>query len=62
MEGPQPAAEAAGGGAHTLIRLENGEIWAFGANGVGQLGLPWATLEDQHDWSVPAKVDGPPSG
>ena len=57
-----PAVEVTAGGEHSIVRLQNGELWSFGSNRVGQLGLPWIAIEDQRDWSVPAQVDGPPSG
>jgi len=31
------AADAAAGGAHSLVLLEDGSVWSFGDNGVGQL-------------------------
>ena len=50
--------EIAAGGEHTLVRMSNDELWAFGSNGSGALGLRW--LEpDQGDKSLPARVEAP---
>ena len=52
------AAEIAAGDQHTLVRLSNGELRAFGSNVSGALGLRWIE-PDQGDKSRPARVDVP---
>jgi alpha-tubulin suppressor-like RCC1 family protein len=57
--GDKPAVvEVAAGGGHTIVRLEDGSLWAWGSNESGQLGLPWKEA-DQGNRSLPARVEGP---
>ncbi len=46
---------AAGGGEHSLVLLESGEVYAFGRNHIGQLGL--GDLDDRH---TPTKIEALP--
>ncbi len=46
LEPGSPVLEVAGGSAHVLARLQNGQVYAWGADGAGQLGFaaggePW---------------------
>ena len=53
------ATQVAAGANHTLVLLSNGEVWAFGSNERGQLGINnnFATVN-----SVPVRVHFPVSG
>ena len=39
VKGIPPAAKVACGGGHTAVVTRSGELWVFGANGEGQLGV-----------------------
>lgn len=52
IEGIENAVMVAPGYSHNLVLTEEGTVWAFGANGYGQLGNNTST-----DSSTPVKVD-----
>lgn len=54
---PGPAKAIAAGRAHSLVLLDNGDIYAFGANGRGQLGLG-----DNDNRTHPEKIDALSNG
>lgn len=48
---PGPAVAIAAGGAHALVLLENGDVYSFGRNDAGQLGLG-----DRLDRALPSRI------
>ncbi|MFY9113973.1 MAG: hypothetical protein WAO23_01870, partial [Dethiobacteria bacterium] len=52
---PSAASAVAAGGGHSLVLLKNGEVYSFGHNEYGQLGVG-----DTADRSVPTKITGLP--